>query len=771
MTSRAGAQCAFAREAAMGGATALGYLAAGMLPLLWLATLPTRWLSLVLLLLGLAAACWHHPWLLRLGLLCLGLLWGSERAQLALQPLVYADRQATLEGRIETPYLGEQMPRRALYLWVTRLDGQAIAPFRLRLYWNTVRFPYAAGQRWRITATLRASHGSLNPAGFDRQRQQLAQGVVLSATPRHYQRLDARRSLRQRAIDLARARGETHPAFPLLLALLYGERGRLTSEQQALLRHSGILHLLAISGLHIALAAGLARALWRLGSLGLPLRWQTPRPALLFALCTAWGYAWLAGLSPPTLRAALMVTLYLIGRWRGHWVAPRDILAMTLVLTLLLEPLLLLSSALWLSLGAVAALLLWHEGWPFHPHWRWPWCNAIGRLLHLQLGLLLLLTPLQLLLFHGLSWSGPLVNLLAIPLVSLAVMPLALAGLILTLLGAPALGSGAWQAALWLLERLLALLSWLPDGWLFLSETALMGALWVALMALLYPWWQGGKDSGHALLVSLCALAGVLAARGDSTGWRVEMMDVGHGLAVLIQRQGHALLYDTGGRWPGGDAARQTLLPYLRWRAIALDGMIISHADSDHAGGRASLQRAYPHAWVASPDPTDLPCRQGLHAYWRGLRLEFLWPPRPVVTPRNNDSCVLRLHGPGGAMLLTGDIEAISERALVASGVPLRAALLQVPHHGSATSSSPALLQAVRPEVALASVARYSPWHFPAPAVRQRYRQRGITWYDNAHDGMIRVDFSAAGWQIRAQRPQIDTRWYHAWFGVAEHNG
>ncbi|WP_395839629.1 DNA internalization-related competence protein ComEC/Rec2 [Edwardsiella tarda] len=758
---------------AMGAATALGYLAAGMLPLLWLTTLPTRGASLLLLIFGLAAACWHHPWLLRLGLLSLGLLWGSERAQLALQPLTYADRQVTLEGRIETPYLGEETSRHALYLWVTRLDARTIAPFRLRLYWNATRFPYAAGQRWRITLTPRALHGSLNPAGFDRQRHQLAQGVVLSGTPRRYQRLDAQRSLRQRAIDQACARWGTHPAFPLLLALVYGERGRLTSEQQALLRHSGILHLLAISGLHIALAAGFAAALWRLLCLGLPLRWQTPYPPLLLALSAAWGYAWLAGLSPPTLRAALMVTLYLVWRWGGRQAAPRDILTLTLSLTLLLDPLLLLSSALWLSLGAVAALLLWHDGWPFRPRWRWAGCNALRRLLHLQWGLLLLLTPLQLLLFHGLSWSAPGVNLLAVPLVSLAVMPLALAGLLLTLVISPTLGALAWQAALWLLDGLLALLTRLPDGWLYLSEPTLLAACWVPLMVLLWSWRQDGWDAGHALLASLLALTGPLAecAEAEATGWRVEMMDVGHGLAVLIQRHGHALLYDTGGRWPGGDAARQTLLPYLRWRGLILDGMIISHADSDHAGGRASLQRAYPLAWVASPDPADRPCRQGLHAYWRGLRLAFLWPPRPVATPRNNDSCVLRLQGPGGALLLTGDIEAISEQALVASGASLRAALLQVPHHGSATSSSPALLQAVRPAVALASAARYSAWRFPAPAVRQRYRQQGIAWHDSAHDGMIRVDFSSAGWQIRAQRSQIDAHWYHAWFGVTEHNG
>ncbi|WP_392454108.1 DNA internalization-related competence protein ComEC/Rec2 [Edwardsiella piscicida] len=754
----------------MGLPTALFYLACGMLPLLWLPTLPSGGASALLL--GVALLCLRRRGgvSLRIGLLCLGLLWGSERGHQALRPLAYADRAVTLEGQVVSASLASAAPRQPVILRVTRLAGRAVAPFRLLLHWDSLRFPFAAGQRWQVDAMPRALHGTLNPAGFDLQRHYLSQDVVLSATPRGYRLLDPRRTLRQRIIDLAVRRLADHSAQPLLLALLFGERGGITAESRTLLRQSGTLHLMAISGLHIALAAALAHGLWRGVALLLPLHWQTPRQPLALAVLAAWGYAWLAGVPPPTLRAALMVTLYALWRWRGRQSTLRDVLTLTLSLGLLTEPLLLLSSGFWLSVSAVASLLFWSAWQPLSDRLRRPGCAPL-RLLHLQLGLLLLLSPLQLALFHGISWTAPLANLAAVPLVSLGVMPLALAGLLLTLVGLPWAGEGAWGVALWLLEALLALLRRLPDGWLTPSSLALVYSALALALALLWSIRQGGRDLWLCLLCGLLAAGGALRGRSGSEGWRVEMMDVGHGQAIAISRRGQALLYDSGGRWPGGDAAQQIVLPYLRWQGLRLSGIIISHADSDHAGGRRTLTQAYPLAWLASPAPNDLPCRRGLHTYWQGLRIDFLWPPRAVARPRNNDSCVVRISGPGGALLLTGDIEADSERALLATGTDLRAAVMQVPHHGSSSSSSEELLQAVQPALALASAARYSPWRFPAPSVRQRYDQRGIAWRDTAHEGMIRVDFSAAGWRVSAQRQQIDPHWYHAWFGVDGHNG
>ncbi|WFO09480.1 DNA internalization-related competence protein ComEC/Rec2 [Edwardsiella ictaluri] len=630
----------------MGLPTALSYLACGMLPLLWLPTLLSGHASALLLGVALLCLLRRGRLSLRIGLLCLGLLWGSERCHQALQPLVYADRAVTIEGQVVSASLAIAAQRQPVILRVTRLGGRAVAPFRMLLHWNSLRFPFAAGQRWQADVMPRALHGTLNPAGFDRQRHYLSQNVVLSATPRGYRQLDPRRTLRQRVIDLTDQYLADHPARPLLLALLFGERGEITAESRTLLRQSGTLHLLAISGLHIALVAVLAHGVWRALALLLPLHWQTPRPALALAVLAAWGYAWLAGIPPPTLRAALMVTLYALWRWRGCQSTLRDVLTLALSLGLLSEPLLLLSSGFWLSVSAVALLLFWSAWQPLGDRLRRPCCAPL-RLLHLQLGLLLLLSPLQLVLFHGISWTAPLANLVAVPLVSLGVMPLALAGLLLTLSGLSLAGEGAWRVALWLLEALLALLRRLPDGWLTPSGLALVYSVLVLALALLWSIRQGWRDLWLFLLCGLLAVGWGLYGRRSGEGWRVDMMDVGHGQAIAISRNGQALLYDSGGRWPGGDAAQQVLLPYLRWQGLWLSGIIISHTDSDHAGGRQTLSQAYPQAWVASPAPDDLPCRRGLHTYWQGLRLDFLWPPRGVTRPRNNDSCVVRISGPG----------------------------------------------------------------------------------------------------------------------------
>ncbi|WP_416045266.1 MBL fold metallo-hydrolase [Edwardsiella ictaluri] len=173
---------------------------------------------------------------------------------------------------------------------------------------------------------------------------------------------------------------------------------------------------------------------------------------------------------------------------------------------------------------------------------------------------------------------------MAVPLVSLGVMPLALAGLLLTLSGLSLAGEGAWRVALWLLEALLALLRRLPDGWLTPSGLALVYSVLVLALALLWSIRQGWRDLWLFLLCGLFAVGWGPYGRRSGEGWRVDMMDVGHGQAIAISRNGQALLYDSGGRWPGGDAAQQVLLPYLRWQGLWLSGIIISHTDSDHAG-------------------------------------------------------------------------------------------------------------------------------------------------------------------------------------------
>ncbi len=359
------------------------------------------------------------------------------------------------------------------------------------------------------------------------------------------------------------------------------------------------------------------------------------------------------------------------------------------------------------------------------------------------------LAPLTLVFFRQVSVVGFAANLVAIPLVTLLVTPLALLGTALPPL---------WGVAAALVERLAALLGWL-SGW--------PGAVWTAGAA---PWWAqaAGLLGGLLLVLPLPARARLAALplvvplllpprelppHGD---FELLAADVGQGSAVLLRTRGHLLVYDAGPRYSrDGDAGSRVLLPLLRARGERrIDLLVVSHRDSDHAGGAAALLRGLPVAGVSSSLEPGHPlrdggaphrrCEAGQRWEWDGVRFEVLHPAaaaydRPARP--NSLSCVLRVEGAGGAgrprsALLAGDIERGDEAALVARhGAALASDVLLVPHHGSRTSSSPAFVDAVRPRVALVQAGYLNRFGHPAPDVVQRWAAAGATVVDTSRCG------------------------------------
>lgn len=251
--------------------------------------------------------------------------------------------------------------------------------------------------------------------------------------------------------------------------------------------------------------------------------------------------------------------------------------------------------------------------------------------------------------------------------------------------------------------------------------------------------------------------------------WRIDMLDVGHGLAVVISRQGKAVIYDTGNRWPGGDAGERIIAPWLRWQGIEPQQIILSHIHLDHSGGTDSLLRAWPQLTVRSAlgQPGHLPCYAGERWQWQRLDFQVLWPEKGNQRGQNNDSCVLLIDDGKYRVLLTGDLESAGERSLVARyKAALQADIIQVPHHGSSTSSTGLLLRNVKGSAALASVARYNAWRLPSAQIIQRYQDNGYQWHDTALSGQLSVQFINENWQVKGLREQIMPRWYHQWFGV-----
>jgi competence protein ComEC len=476
--------------------------------------------------------------------------------------------------------------------------------------------------------------------------------------------------------------------------------------------------------------------------------------ACALAFTGALGYGLLAGFEVPVRRACVMVALVLLWRLRFRHLGLWWPLLLAFVLVLLVEPLASLQAGFWLSFGAVA-VLAWVFGgrlgaWSWwRIWWRAQWTLALG------------LLPLFFALGLPLSLSGPLANLLAVPWVSLLVVPLALLGTLL--LPLPWVGEALLWLAGGLLEILFQVLAWIAamlPAWL---PTAVPFWCWLigSLGALLClaPAGVPGRALGLAML-----LAFFLPPRERiPEGWaQVWQLDVGQGLAVLVRTREHALLYDAGSRFGDFDLGERVVLPSLRQLGVSrLDLLLLSHADSDHAGGAQAVARGLAVGRVLSGEadelPADLqaqPCVDGAEWVWDGVRFTtWRWGGAQAGNP---SSCLLKVAAAGEALLLTGDIDEAVERALLAVGRDLRADWLQVPHHGSRSSSSAAFLDAVAPSGALLSRGWHNPFGHPHPAVVARYGARGIALHDSAERGALRLLLGAGeGISAWRERPRF----------------
>lgn len=745
-------------------------VALGCLPLMFLPSLPAKYVAYGVLSIALVFFYVCSGRFRKIAFVMLGLAWGIICAESVLAPLDDdISRTVKITGDVVSVTLGVVSPQDKVMFRVSKVNSQNVKDrFNITLYWNSERYPFCAGQRWTLTVALRPVHGRLNLGGYDAQRTSVSHHVVLQGMPTAYQRLSSGCDWRQQIISRSIKAIPDSSSKPILVALAFGERALLTREQNSLFRLNGLSHLLAISGLHIALAAMLGWCAARAIQLCFPLRWINPYFPMAMMMGVGWGYVWLAGANPPAIRVGVaMILIAGYGVW-GKFIPPKKYLLNVVCLMVVWDPLVLLSDSFWLSVIAVSSLLFWY--------WLAPLPSSLQiqkrffwlRLLHLQFGIAVCLMPVQIYLFHGISGSALWANFFSVPLVTYLVVPLILVGIGSCWWNDPL---GAWHAAGYLLDMMQWGLSSGPSFWADIST----GGLWVSLSLLTlfvinFSFSKAGLPLWCAVQAA-CYLWIFGAKESDDVDLRVHMLDVGHGLAVLIERRGNAILYDVGNKWDGGDIATSEIIPYLRWHGLVLDGMVISHSDSDHSGGRYSLSHAFPLAWVRSPDPRDFSCHIGSDWVWQGVRFTVLWPPRQIAVPKNNDSCVVMVVVGARKILLTGDIETEAETQLVQRWKKqLKADLLQVPHHGSNTSSSSLLLRTVEPKEAISSSARFSPWHFPSPKVTARYRNQSIHWHDTAHAGEVIMTAKTDNWRISELKTQLNPRWYHGWFGVRSHN-
>jgi competence protein ComEC len=437
-----------------------------------------------------------------------------------------------------------------------------------------------------------------------------------------------------------------------------------------------------------------------------------------------------------------MLMLVLGGLMLQKTLRPLHSLVLAAFFMVLLNPLTVLSHGFWLSFSAVLLILLFlsgRQGMPkyWSASWSIGWRTGLG------------LSPLLLLFFGQTSLIAPLANLFAIPIVSFLIIPAALLALCVSPLSEP-LAHLLMQAAAWLLEILLdclQILADIPYAAISLSPPAWFAVLLalVGILLLCLPKGLPGRYLGIVLLLPALAPWQERIEYGQA---RFTLLDVGQGLAAVVQTAEHVLVFDTGVRLSAGfDMGASVVVPYLRQRGIdGIDQLVLSHADRDHIGGARSVLQAFPVEQIISSDPAHLNgmeaelCKAGKQWNWDGVEFHLLAPLQPFFADDNNNSCVLKVTAGTHSVLLTGDIEREAEEGLLAAyGEQLHSSVLVVPHHGSNTSSSAEFIAQVNAEYALLPAGFQNQYGFPHRKLVERYQQQQTQLFNVAYSGAISI--------------------------------
>lgn len=644
------------------------------------------------------------------------------------------------------------VPERVLVSWYSAGSRPALPP--------------APGEQWRLRLRLRAPRGLSNPGAFDYERWLFSQHIGATGWVREAAmngRLASSSPVCPAgawraaiAARVAAALGGRESA-PYVLGLAIGAYQALPEAEWDKLRRTGTIHLISISGFHIALVAGPAALFGLILARGWLAVGRRCRPRVIAAwsgFLVASLYGLLAGFSVPTVRSIVAVGLVAVLATTRRSVSAPELLAAVVVGVLLVEPLAPLVPGFWLSFAGVAVLATVALGT------RRAQPGPVRALLLVQAGMTVGLAPLLVAFFGQLPVSGALANFVAVPAFSLLLLPLTLLGTALILI-APGPGAFVLAAAadcfdLW--RWFLRHCADLPFAVWYLPDPAPAALALAGLGAVLVLW----PAPSPFRWLGLAMLLGLLGA-GDGPipagRLRLTILDVGQGLAVLVQTGGHALLYDAGPAFRSSDAGERVVVPALQALGVtALDTLLISHSDADHRGGAGSVSERYPAGRLLGAGfagrQTD-PCRAGDHWEWDGFLFEILHPAVSDAPESDNaSSCVLRISGAGVRLLLPGDIPAAVEGTVVERYGAGPVDLVVAAHHGSRTSSSASFIAATHPRYVVFATGYRNRWHFPATEVTQRWRASGACLLNTAEEGALGFELSPrSGLRLRyAQR-------------------
>lgn len=605
---------------------------------------------------------------------------------------------------------------------------------------------FKVGQVWLLSAKLKKPENLGNPGSFDYVSSLKARhinwtgyvknGAVklseVGAEPQIFL------GLREKLAQVMENSLTDKTSLGILQALTINVTSNLNKELWDLFRRTGTTHLMVISGSHIGLIAAfifsLIKWLWsRLSHLCLYC------PAIKIASVISWltalFYALLAGFDPPSQRAIFACFFLLLRNFLSQNFTVWQVWRYSLLLVLLYEPHAVLLPGFYLSFIAVAILILINQRVQ---------TGKIKKAIYTQLACLVGLMPLTVYWFSYGAVNGLVANFIAIPLVGFVIVPFGLINLFLLyyfdlkILVVPLKFTIDW---------LLYYLQWVDSFALFnlnFSYTDLLApfAFILGLLILIFMPIRAILPAAYVLLYAAINPAYPRVAKGDV---RIDIVDVGQGLAAVIQTAKHLLVYDTGMKfYQGGDMAQLALIPYLNTLGIkVLDKVVISHPDLDHRGGLPSLEEKYSIKELLVDNVAFYHRGKNCHRYpaweWDGVSFRFLAISQKF-RDKNNSSCVLKIENKVGKVLFTGDIEKLAENYLVAKyGQLLKADVLIVPHHGSKTSSTLAFIKAVAPTQAIISYAFDNRYHFPHAKTLTTLQHEGATIYNTSDCGMVSV--------------------------------
>lgn len=708
----------------------------------------------------------NHPVTYRLQLLaiggfCLGIVWISSNAYRQLQrqiPEPFNNQAHIIDAEvIGLPAIYPeycQFTARIKQANEVTLLGRVI---RLKFYQSEC--PFELGEVWQMQVKLKSIHGPVNMAGFDLERYYFENAI----DGRGYIRPEGLTRVSESRGLLAQFRQYTHHQLSQLnnagvfQALLIGEKSSITHQQREVLQKLGLSHLIAISGLHISIIAGvsfwLVSFIWgRLTGFSLTRRWSPFQVGLIASCLVAFVYSAMADFSIPTVRAFIMwcavVAAFLLQRRAAFY----DGLIGALLLVLLIFPLSVLSASFWMTFIAVVVISLVLMG---RTQQQTGWKQKFKLLIKLQLAITLTLAIPSLIYFQQASFLGMLVNIIVIPLFSIIILPAIFMSFIVSILGID-----------WPLQQLDALVGYffqfsqqfiqsdfLTDTSLIIINTQIPTLIAVLIFLLLLVCWLPISKIKMplvcfaALLISTMLVGQKLDRQLSNNQWAIEIFDVGHGLSILLHSNQHAILYDTGYASSGSSAVSSYIIPSLRALGISkLDTLILSHKDNDHAGGAKELIENFQVDEVIADSwyrQASKPCEVGEVRQLDGAMIEYLYGQQNAIDDKsNNQSCTIKITIDEFSILIPGDLEKEAEYFLAAGqeSSKLKSDILIAPHHGSKTSSTYPFIKRVDPDIVIYTSELHSRYPIPHPSVYKRYQEFNIKAEHSGCAGQITIN-------------------------------